>query len=36
MFKLITATVAAGLFSVAAYAAQEATMQRSIRRARSP
>jgi len=30
MFKLITATVAAGLFSVAAYAAQEATMQRSI------
>ena len=30
MFKLVTVAVAAGLFSVAAYAAPEATMQTSI------
>lgn len=30
MFKLVTVAVAAGLFSVAAYAAPEAAMQRSI------
>lgn len=30
MFKLVTVAVAAGLVSVAAYAAPEATMQRSI------
>lgn len=30
MFKLVTAAVAASVLSVAAYAAQEATMQRSI------
>jgi sporulation protein YlmC with PRC-barrel domain len=30
MFKLATATVAAGMFSIAAYAATEATMQTSI------